>query len=287
MNLLNLKIIKFIILFLLVCKNPSPTYAQKSSNLKKDKISTILLNHSFLGFSVSPYIANKAKATPISGNYHLKTVYQEGFEAGADYHFNFNTNYSLIVGLHGGAAARTFKLFISKSDFNPNLKFDVNETPQTNRIWDFYINAPIWIEKHWLMKNNNFWNVLFGVNVRYYPIRIYREGFGVNYPDVNGNYVQVVDINDSIGNNFHPWVNFNIGGGYSLLLRNNNYLQCNLLANFSSKKMVGGAYRINVTGKQQSTGAYSANLSYVGLSLSYLFTGVNKRLRKIYESKMK
>ena len=278
---------KFIVLFILIFKNPISIYAQTAHDLKNDKISNVLFTHPFLSFSVSPYIVNKAKATPISGNYHLKTVYQEGVEAGADYHFNFNKNYSLIVGLHGGAAARAFKLFISRSDFNPNLKFDVNETPQTNRIWDFYINAPIWIEKRWLMKNNNFWSVLFGANVRYYPIRNFGEGFGVNYPDVNGNYVQVVNINDSIGNNLRPWVNYNIGGGYSFLLQNNNFLQFNLLANFSNKKMVNGVYQINVTGKPQSTGTYSANLSYVGLSLSYIFTGANKRLRKIYESKMK
>ena len=278
---------KFIVLFILIFKNPISIYAQTAHDLKNDKISNVLFTHPFLSFSVSPYIVNKAKATPISGNYHLKTVYQEGVEAGADYHFNFNKNYSLIVGLHGGAAARGFKLFITRSDFNPNLKFDVNETPQTNRIWDFYINAPIWIEKRWLMKNNNFWSVLFGANVRYYPIRNFGEGFGVNYPDVNGNYVQVVNINDSIGNNLRPWVNYNIGGGYSFLLQNNNFLQFNLLANFSNKKMVNGVYQINVTGKPQSTGTYSANLSYVGLSLSYIFTGANKRLRKIYESKMK
>ena len=278
---------KFIVLFILIFKNPISIYAQTAHDLKNDKISNVLFTHPFLSFSLSPYIVNKAKATPISGNYHLKTVYQEGVEAGADYHFNFNKNYSLIVGLHGGAAARGFKLFITRSDFNPNLKFDVNETPQTNRIWDFYINAPIWIEKRWLMKNNNFWSVLFGANVRYYPIRNFGEGFGVNYPDVNGNYVQVVNINDSIGSNLRPWVNYNIGGGYSFLLQNNNFLQFNLLANFSNKKMVNGVYQINVTGKPQSTGAYSANLSYVGLSLSYIFTGANKRLRKIYESKMK
>jgi hypothetical protein len=107
------------------------------------------------------------------------------------------------------------------------------------------------------------------------------------YPDVNGNNVDVLEITNSIGNNLHPWINYNIGGGYSFLLRSNNFLQLNLLANFSNKKMVNGVYQINVTGKPQSTGAYSANLSYVGLSLSYIFTGANKRIRKIYESKMK
>jgi hypothetical protein len=107
------------------------------------------------------------------------------------------------------------------------------------------------------------------------------------YPDVNGNDVDVLEINNSIGNNLRPWVNYNIGGGYSFLLRNNNFLQFNLLANFSNKKMVNGIYQINVTGKPTSSGLYSVNLSYIGLSISYNFTGANKRLRKMYEENLK
>lgn len=246
-----------------------------------------ILGRQNVSFSIIPYIVNKAKATPISGNYHFKTIYQEGFEAGANYHFNFNTNYSLIVGLHGGAAARNFKFFISKTDFNPNLKFDVDEYGVPNREWDFYISMPLWIEKRWMNKQNSFWDLICGANLRYYPIRYIIDELGFMYPDVNGNNVDVLEITNSIGNNLHPWINYNIGGGYSFLLRSNNFLQLNLLANFSNKKMVNGVYQINVTGKPQSTGAYSANLSYVGLSLSYIFTGANKRIRKIYESKMK
>jgi hypothetical protein len=287
MRNINLNFKQFLLLFFLICKNPDFIYAQKSDPFKDDQKSNILLTHSFLSFSVSPFIVNKAKATPVSGNYHLKTIYMEGIEAGPNFHFNFNKSYSLIVGLNGGVAARNFKLFISRSDFTPNLKFNVDENTRTNSIWDFYISAPIWIEKRWLVKSYNFWDVLLGGNVRYYPRRYYREGVGINYPDVNGNYVLVLDIEDSIGNNLRPWLNYNVAGGYSILLHNNNYLQCNLLANFSCKKMIEGTYRINVTGKPQSVGRYSANFSYLALSFNYIFTGANNRLRKTYEGKMK
>ena len=125
------------------------------------------------------------------------------------------------------------------------------------------------------------------MNIRYYPIRYYRNEIEEDYPDVSGNTVQVLKIDDLIGNNLRPWLNYNIGGGYSLLLQNNNYLQCNLVANFSGKKIIDGTYQINVTGKPQSTGTYSANWSYIGLSFSYILTGTNKRLRKMYEEKLK
>ncbi|MEO8853224.1 MAG: hypothetical protein ABI359_05570, partial [Ginsengibacter sp.] len=157
-------------------------------------------------------------------------------------------------------------------DFTPNLGFNVNEDGQLSSEWDFYMSVPIGLEKRWFTKNGSFWNAVAGVNVRYYPIRYYGDILGVNYPDINGDNVGVLEIIDSIGNNLRPWLNYNIGGGHSFLLRNNNYLQCNLLANFSNKKMVDGAYTINVSGKPPSTGTYSANLSYIGLSFSYIFT---------------
>lgn len=53
-----------------------------------------------------PYIVNKAQAILLSGGYRLHSLYINGFEAGPDYHFNFNKNYSIIIGLHGGTAER-------------------------------------------------------------------------------------------------------------------------------------------------------------------------------------
>lgn len=247
----------------------------------------MIFSRSSTSFFIAPYLDNKAKVTPVSGKYYLKAPYMTGAEVGITHYLNFDKNYSLIIGFHVGAAARNYDLRIPKSDFVPNLNFDVQEYGNTTREWDFYMSLPIWIEKRWFTKSNSFWNLLAGVNVRYYPVKSYIDEVGAEYPDVNENYVNVLELDCSVGNNLLPWLNYNIGGGYSMLLRNNNYLQCNLLSNFSFKKMVNGTYQINVTGKPQSTGTYSANLSYIGLSFSYIFTGANKRLRKIYESKMK
>lgn len=276
----------FVILFIVSCIQNS--FSQDRDNFTRDSLIRIShIGRSSFGFTISPYVVNKAKTQSITGNYHLKTPYEYGFETGPNYLISINNSYSILVGLHGGAAERNFELFIPKDNFNPNLKFDVYENGQLTSEWDFYMSIPIWIEKRWLTKSKSFWSFLSGVNIRYYPKRYYRNGLEIDYADVNGNNVKVLEINDSIGNNLRPWLNYNIGGGYSFLLRNNNYLQCNLQANFSFKKIVNGTYYINVTGKPQSTGTYSANLSYIGLSFSYIFTGSNKRLRKMYEENLK
>ncbi len=127
--------------------------------------------------------------------------------------------------------------------------------------------------------------MLAGINVRYYPDDL-SDGTGSFYPDINGQNVEVFDLNLTIGNNYRPWINYNIGGGYSFLLRNDNFLEFNLLANASYTKMVNGDYQVNVTGKGMSTGKYSANLSYLGLTIAYIFTGTNKRLRNLYEKQL-
>ncbi|MEP6949406.1 MAG: hypothetical protein ABI863_09035 [Ginsengibacter sp.] len=277
-----------IIALVLIASYPTSSFSQTAHNYNYDSMPRMVhLGRSSLSFSISPYIVNKARAQPIAGNYHLKTIYANGFEAGLDYHINLSECYSISVGMHGGAAARNYKLFISKNDFNPNLNFDVNENGQLTSEYDFYACMPIWLEKRWFTKSSSFWNVVTGLNVRYYPIRYYGDGVELIYPDVNGNQMTVLEINASFGNNLRPWLNYNIGGGYAILLRNNNYLQGNLMANFSGKKIVNGTYTINVNGKPQSTGTYSANLSYIGLSFSYIFTGANKRMRKLYESRLK
>lgn len=283
------KVLRIYTFIFFIFSNSIALHAEQNVDLQKETISKVFFKGNYVGFSISPYIVNKAKTQPLTGNYHLNTSYKHGFEAGPDLYIPINNSYSLVTGLHGGAAATNYILFIPGSDFNPSMGTDVDDRGKgpTTGLWGYYISVPILIQKRWLTGNKSFWNAVVGVNIRYYPLRYSVYGIEEIYLDANGDQINVLEIDASFGNNLRPWLNYNIGGGYSILLRNNNYLQCNVLANFSDKKIVNGTYTINVSGKPQSTGTYSANLSYVGLSLSYTFTGANKRLRKLYESRLK
>ena len=140
-------------------------------------------------------------------------------------------------------------------------------------------------EKRWQCKKNNHWSLIGGINIRYSPgIESY-----YNYSfqqDVSGQNVQTFELDLLGGNNNRPWLNYNLGARYSILLSNNNFLSANLLANVSGIKVVNGTYTINVTGKPSSTGSYSANLSCIGLAISYTFTGSNERLLKLYQQEL-
>lgn len=236
------------------------SFGQSSDSIHNAAVEKNLFNGSHFSFSVISFMSQKAKITKESGDYSISSTTMHGIEVGGNYHINFNKNYSLIIGLHGGTSARNYDLSIHKEDYNPQLQFDVVENTALTRQYDFYMSAPIWFEKRWQCKNRNHWNVLAGINVRYYPDDLSDETRST-YPDISGQYIQVFDLNLEIGNNYKPWINYNIGGGYSFLLRNDNFLRFNLLANASYTKMVKGDYQITVTGKEPSLGKYSANLS--------------------------
>lgn len=241
-----------------------------------------LFNASHFSFTIIPYVVEKAGICYKTGEYTLGSSAMEGIEAGANYHYNFNDKYSVIIGLHGGAAARNFELRISKEDFNPQLQYDLEETGALTRIFDMYIAAPVWFERRWRHKEKNFWNLNAGINVRFYPDEI-SEGYASNYQDVNGQYVRVLEMELEVGRSFKPWVNYNFGGGYSYFLKNNNFFRLNFLVNLSNTAIADGVYTINVTGKPSSTGTYKSKLSFVGLSLNYILTGTNKRLFKQFK----
>ena len=112
-NSFDLKVTSFCIAFTLYAYfSFSQTMDTSGIDSKSTRNAT---RKSGISFSISPYIVNKAKTTPLSGAYHLKTSYKHGFEAGADYHIHINNSYSIIVGLHGGAAATNYKLFIREA----------------------------------------------------------------------------------------------------------------------------------------------------------------------------
>lgn len=258
------------------------SFAQQNVNLRTQAISKVLFKGNYFAFYLSPYISQKAKAVRQSGAYSLGAANSSGIEAGGNYFINFNDNYSLITGAHAGFSGRNFKIFILKSDFTPNLQNDINYKGRLTKDYALYLSAPVWFERRWIKKNNTTWNVDVGINLRFNPEEVfYFYDYGAQ--DVNGQYNPVLNLEGSVGNNIKPWINYNVGAGFSLFLSNYNFIRINLIANFSATKIVDFNYEINVSGKPQSTGTYSSNLFYIGLSINYILTGANKRLLKLYQ----
>ena len=268
-----------------IFNNSIVLFGQQNVNLRTEAISKVLFKGNYFAFYLSPYMSQKAKTIRQSGPFALGAAHDLGIEAGGNYFINFSNNYTLITGAHVGFSGRNFKLFISKGDFTPNLQDNINFMGRPTKDYAIYLSVPMWIERRWPGNKNNTWNVDAGINLRFEPDdAFYFYDFGGI--DINGQYNQVLKMDGEVGNNLKPWLNYNISGGYSMFLSNYNFLRINLLANFSATKIVNFNYTIDVTGKPQSTGTYSSNLSYIGLSINYILTGTNKRLVKLYERGM-
>lgn len=276
------KVLNRCVFVLLISNIINAVYGQQNANLRTEAISKVLDKGSYFSFYASYYASQKAKIVKESGEYSIKSTEVGGVEGGASFFINFNNNYSIITGIHVGESGRNAGTFISKSEFNPALKKDFNVPLAFGKDYAFYLVAPVWFEKRWVKRNFDHWNADVGINIRYHPGDDSFGYFGFG-EDVNGQGQQVFFMDGWVGNNIKPWLNYNISGGYSWFLSNYNFLRINLIANFSTTKVVNFNYTIDVSGKPQSTGTYSSNLSYIGLSISYILTGANKRLLKLYE----
>jgi hypothetical protein len=226
-----------------------------------------------------PYRNQKATIHHSTGAYRLGSTSTKGIEAGANLHLHFSRLYSLIVGLHGGASGRNYTLFIPKEDFNPDLPASFRIGPKYSVNMDGYITAPVLLERRWMTANNHHWNLLAGVNIRFYPDE-FSEGHSHALQDANGQYYDILRMNLEVGNNYKPWLDYTFGGGYTQMLDNNNMLRLNILANISNQELTKGTYKVMVPGLPVSEGTYAANFSFIGVSVQYILTGVNKRLRR-------
>src|SRR5665213_189229 len=120
--------LKIIIILIFAANYPNNIFSQSMSGNSDDAIiSKKVHSRSSFGFSLAPYLVNKAKTQSLTGNYHLRTGYKHGFEAGPDLYIPIKNNYSIQIGLHAGGAATNYKLFIPGSDFNPSLGGNVDD----------------------------------------------------------------------------------------------------------------------------------------------------------------
>ena len=259
-----------------------PSIAQDNKIDKQINVENIIYKKDHFSFSLIPHIVPKAKITRTDGIYEFGSSADRGLEVGFNYHVNLKKDLSIIFGLHGGASFRNYKLHVPKEDFSPPLQYDVDDYPKSNREADFYLSAPVFIEKCWVYSKRKTWDVNAGFNIRFYPDDL---GEGIIYfiQDANGNNVPAFDLELDVTNDLKPWLDYNIGGGHAWILKNYNIFKLNLLINFSFKNLTRGTYIITVPGKPDTYGTYKGRLSFLGISFNYILTGANKALRKMYE----
>lgn len=237
-------------------------------------------NH--VSFSLMPAIVSNA-STEGGERYNIGSSPQFGFDIGINYHYNMGKCYSLIYGLHGGVLGRNIEFSIPKNEFNPSTEEDIFSNKAPSRDMDLsYFKIPIELERRWV-NAKKIWNASVGVSVLYSFQNGGETSYILLYPSGQQTEYLYQEINTN--NNNKPWLNYHLSGGRAWLLHNNNLLKANLVANVSFTDFAKGTYAFTIPGRPEVAGSYKVKGSYIGLSVSYVFTGVNNRLRELHSIK--
>jgi hypothetical protein len=234
-------------------------------------------------FAIIPLLDQKGSIMKSMDKYWIHSTIMHGFEAGFSRYSHLDKEHSLMVGLFFGAFARNFNYDIPGEEFNPPFDGHITSNKAVSREFNFTGSIPVLFEKRWFRNENNFWNGDIGITIRYTPSEdVVEEHVLINSPNSHVTY-----LNIQLNTNYtkKPWLNYNLGGGYCWILKNNNLFKTNLVVNLSFTSFVKGRYQFTIPNQPIVEGRYEVKGSYIGLSLSYVFTGTNKRLIREHEKK--
>jgi hypothetical protein len=128
--------------------------------------------------------------------------------------------------------------------------------------------VPLVFQKRWFSKDKQFWYATAGTTLRYTP-----------YIEENEEHIfftPFFKMHFETNPEKKVWLTYNAGGGYSMVLKNNNILSAGLYINLSFTSFAKGQYQFTVPNQPIVEGDYAVKGSYIGLSLNYSFTRTNK-----------
>jgi hypothetical protein len=264
-----------------VCLYYSANAQEKKIN-RSEILSHYVFKSNHIRFEASGISVLNAKLKNEIGNYPVKTSFAAGLALSFKYQFNFNNNYGILFGPEAIVAGRNFITSFNKNDFSPPLENDYNLTGLNSYLADLILCFPVMLERRILYKPSRCvfldggirLNVSTGADLAIFSIVI---------PDANNGFYDAGGVNVYANNDAQPWLSIPLQAGHAWLLKNNNLLQVSICSNISFTKYVNGTYSIEIPGRQLTSGSYSSTGTFIGLSLNYVFTNANYRIRKAYE----
>ena len=222
-------------------------------------------------FTLVPFLDQKASITKNIDKYGTHATVMHGFEAGFSRYSHLDEDLSVIVGIFFGAFGRNFNYAIPGNELVPPKDGYLIMEKALSREFDFVGSVPIRLEKRWFAHGNKFWDAQFGLTIRYTPTI---EEYDADIWNGNYEYFQMhLVTNPKKG----LWLNYDLGGGYNWILKNNNILKTGLVLNMSFTSFVKASYQFTLANQPKVEGSYEVKGSYIGLSFGYLFTRTSKR----------
>jgi hypothetical protein len=248
--------------------------SQKTELIYASKINSIF-SKEHLAFTGKGLIIEKGIIMGETLPYNPTSNRRLGFEAGVEYYINFNKNFSLNTGILLGHLPRNFGFTIPKAYLPARFTEDLVIDGRFSRIFPIlYVSIPLSFEKRYFIKSN-FLYYGAGLNFRYALMQDYNSvGHFIdnNAPnmELEENWIEQNKLN------VQPIINF----GYGHILKNNNLLKIGITANFGLTQIKATNYFFYSNNGPSQSGEYITRGGYVGLAVSYVFSGLLKKTIK-------
>jgi hypothetical protein len=260
-------------------------HGQQNGVLRENYLKDYVFKSNHIQFNFATLSTFKAKLKTLSGNYPVSSSATLGLLISLKYQVNFNNEYSLITGPEAIILGRNFNTSFNKNDFSPPLVKDYEIKGISSYIPDMVLSLPVLLEKRWLDADTKYLFANAGLRLNFSTGADF-DFFSISVQNTNNSFYDVGGVDVYANNDAKPWLSFPLNAGYAWLLKNNNVLQLSICSNISFTKYVNGTYRVDVPNEPLTTGQYSSTGSYIGLSMNYVFTNANYRIRKAYEKKL-
>jgi hypothetical protein len=255
----------------------NPIQAQQSDSVFDWEELIFSENH----FSLQFIYGRSAKAVinPDPHIYNIGTNSYECLEGGIGYHYSINKKYSIQTGIRGGGIMRDIQYYIPGADFNPPLSYDVRSYKRFDKSGVVFFRVPFFIERRFFTKPGIYWNVQAGISLLYSFMNeeIYESWIG-DYYNRSIRYLYSIFTPN---NNQKPWLNYHIGGGLNLILKNKDVFRINLVGELSFTKFFRGYYSFEIPGKPSIKFDYGVTGSYIALEASYIRTKAKRKFKQL------
>lgn len=249
----------------------------RDNSIKKNEF--VWHKKNWIGISLSGFVLPPAKITLLDGLYKLEPKSNLKFTAGLNYTINFKSEFGIMVGLQTAITTINFYRYIPPSEM-PTIPWqDDGLAIVYYKDINIRLSMPILLERRFKIKESGFWALKAGGVINYNGFNL-DTGIDISVEDINGQQVGIFSGEFQNTNGYKPWLSFVAGASKNLLLRNKNILGIEVSIDVGKNGYVRGDYVITIPNKPNSYGVYKINGFSAGLTVSYTFTGANKRLVK-------
>ena len=229
------------------------------------------------GISIAPALIKKGHIDGDKNKYRINSSPQFGGEILINYYYNFESNYSLVFSAGGELLVHNFDYEVPKEMFDPVGGTNISFNPVGPiRMSSSYFKAQAELQSKFNKKQKKSWVGVAGLSLLY-PIQGGDEyNAGILWGSNSQSAQEYLFIQY---NNYEhkPSFNFHISGGHEWIMNSGSTLQANLKFNFSPVNLAEATYIFDVGSQPEVSGKYKISGSYIGLSISYIFSKLKRR----------